>query len=163
MPQQAVIVGPSGGALDNAGERLKLARPDQWPDPDPDIAEQVEYIQVDRVRYNDKAPWPTPPSGNGPSLERVAAAGYGNDPANWAASESVGGTPGAANSVASVPGDLDGDGDVDLVDFGRFQACFRGPGQPAPMPACASADFDGDDCVDLLDFRQFLLHFTGPR
>ena len=32
-----------------------------------------------------------------------------------------------------APADWDGDMDVDLVDFGVFQACFNGPNRP---PAC---------------------------
>ena len=48
------------------------------------------------MHYNNVAPWPTQPANGGPSLVRVHLADYGNDPANWMASN-VGGTPGAAN------------------------------------------------------------------
>jgi len=50
-----------------------------------------------------------------------------------------------------VPGDFDHDGDVDLSDFGHFQRCFSGPGNPFP-DGCRSADFDLDGDVDGLDF-----------
>lgn len=57
-----------------------------------------------------------------------------------------------------TPGDADGDGDVDLVDFAWFQKCF---GQPAVGP-CACLDLDGDGDVDLKDFKLFVALLTGP-
>jgi V8-like Glu-specific endopeptidase len=58
-------------------------------------------------------------------------------------------------------GDADGDGDVDLTDFGAFQLCFTGPGGDA-LPTCVNvfdSDLDGD--VDLIDFAAFQIAFTG--
>ncbi len=46
--------------------------------------------------------------------------------------DDVTGTAGIEGPGA-VAGDFDGDGDVDLADFGIFQACFNGPNRP---PAC---------------------------
>ncbi|MBN1673693.1 MAG: lamin tail domain-containing protein [Kiritimatiellae bacterium] len=91
------IFGPYAGVLNNAGESLKLWRPDT---PDP---AGTPWILVDRVQYDDNSPWPENADGDGPSLERQDAHAYGNDPANWAASRSAGGTPGAANSGVLVP------------------------------------------------------------
>lgn len=51
-----------------------------------------------------------------------------------------------------VPGDFDLDGDVDQEDFGVFQSCYSGSGQPQTAPACADARMDADDDVDLDDF-----------
>lgn len=61
--------------------------------------------------------------------------------------------------------DFDCDGDVDLADFGGFQACFRGKDLPfgGDGDGCARADVDSDDDVDLDDFRQFLTCFNGPN
>jgi hypothetical protein len=60
-----------------------------------------------------------------------------------------------------TPGDCDGDGDVDLVDFGEVQLCFTGPGGTID-PGCECADFDEDGDIDLVDFGEFQLAFTGP-
>ena len=42
-----------------------------------------------------------------------------------------------ANSSHQIPVDFDGDGDVDQDDFGVFQRCYSGAGNPAD-PACAN-------------------------
>ena len=96
VPAQVPIFGPYAGVLDNAGESLKLWRPDT-----PDI-EGVPWILVDRVKYNDNSPWPESADGDGPALERLAGTLYGNDPMNWSASAASNGTPGAANSGVLV-------------------------------------------------------------
>ena len=65
------------------------------------MAAQNGYVpsyRVDHVNYNNAAPWPTEPDGNGPALIRIHTADYGNDAINWEASN-VGGTPGQANIV----------------------------------------------------------------
>jgi len=64
------------------------------------------------------------------------------------------------STVALVAGDLDGDGDVDLLDFGIFQANFTGPDGSGMTPG--DGDLDGDGDVDLLDFGTFQANFTGP-
>ena len=60
-----------------------------------------------------------------------------------------------------VPGDCNGDGNVDLDDFVAFQICFTGTGGPV-APGCECVDFDGDDDVDLQDFLAFQTAYTGP-
>ncbi len=55
----------------------------------------------------------------------------------------------------SQPGDFDGDFDVDLTDFGFFQACYTGTTVPQTDPACAPALLDPDTDVDLNDFGVF--------
>jgi cytochrome c peroxidase len=64
-----------------------------------------------------------------------------------------------------TPGDIDGDGDVDLADFAVFGQCFGGSNQP-PAGACPSpliADLDADGDVDLSDFATFAQNFTGAH
>jgi uncharacterized lipoprotein YddW (UPF0748 family) len=57
-------------------------------------------------------------------------------------------------------GDLDGDGDADLVDFASFAGCLQGPGVPVDQ-ACSPADADGDGDVDLHDARKLQDAYTG--
>jgi hypothetical protein len=73
-------------------------------------------------------------------------------------------------ALASLEGDFDDDGDVDLDDLAALVACHDGPGRvPQPNdPAtttceveCLNAfDFDGDWDVDLEDFAAFQRAFT---
>ncbi|MCI0747635.1 MAG: lamin tail domain-containing protein [Verrucomicrobia subdivision 3 bacterium] len=74
--------------LENEGEALGLEKPN------PEAL--MPAIEMERVRYNDKSPWPTEADGEGPSLERFAAAEYGNDPVNWR-TVAAGGSPGRVN------------------------------------------------------------------
>ena len=93
IPQSIPIFGPWDGKLSNDGESVKLYRPGT-----PDPGGLFSYIRMDRVKYNDAAPWPEAADGTGPSLERRVATQYGNDPTNWVAA-TPGGTPGQANNV----------------------------------------------------------------
>jgi hypothetical protein len=61
-----------------------------------------------------------------------------------------------------IPGDLDGDGDVDLVDHGLFQACLSGFSVPPPA-GCDAAKLDLDIDVDGDDFNLFLGCMSGPN
>ena len=58
------------------------------------------------------------------------------------------------------PADLDDDGDVDQIDFGRFQACYSGDGQ-SYGPDCPVADLSGDGDVDEEDFGVFRNCLSG--
>jgi hypothetical protein len=74
--------------LENEGEAVRLEKPNSEP--------LMPAIDMERVRYNDKSPWPTEADGEGPSLERFAPAEYGNDPINWR-TVAAGGSPGRLN------------------------------------------------------------------
>ena len=94
-----VLVGPLQGRLDNAGEAVELHRPDA-PQPPGDIdAGFVPMLLVDRVIYDDLAPWPTAADGGGASLQRLAPALYANEPLNWKAEPPTAG-------LTNVPGPL---------------------------------------------------------
>jgi hypothetical protein len=58
--------------------------------------------------------------------------------------------------------DADFDCDVDLIDFGPFQACFTGTGPTALGDNCGIFDHEPDQDVDLDDFVAFLNAVTGP-
>ncbi|MHB1307819.1 MAG: lamin tail domain-containing protein [Limisphaerales bacterium] len=89
IPDTVPVFGPFQGTLQNNGEWIEIQQPDA-----PDLVTNslgelkvvVPFVTIDAVRYNDKAPWPTNAAGFGPSLERLQAAAYGNDPLNWRAS-----------------------------------------------------------------------------
>jgi uncharacterized lipoprotein YddW (UPF0748 family) len=59
-------------------------------------------------------------------------------------------------------GDMDQDGDVDLVDFAYFAFCMQGPGHAyIEGHDCLNGDADGDQDVDLADFASFQQVFEG--
>lgn len=99
IPSTTWIVGPYTNALNNAGERLALYKPDppQLP-PHPD-AGFVPYILVEEVDYSPNAPWPTVSDGNGPALRRRLPVGFADDPASWEADVS---TPPTAPAIQIV-------------------------------------------------------------
>ena len=84
----AVPVLPATFDLGDSGESLELLKPNADPLRPP--------IRIERVRYNDKAPWPTEAAGRGFALERVSATAFGNDPLNWHTA-APGGSPGFFN------------------------------------------------------------------
>ena len=55
----------------------------------------------------------------------------------------------------SDPPDYDGDGDVDLEDYGHFEDCATGPEVGLAAIECEDADFDQDGDVDQADFGVF--------
>jgi hypothetical protein len=102
VPAGVPIFGPYPGELQGGGESLALQRPDNSDLDTNSGSLYVPYIDVDVVRYNDKAPWPTNADGLGSSLERLNATVYGNDPINWRASPG-GPSPGLENTGNRAP------------------------------------------------------------
>ncbi len=140
VPPSQPIYGPWSGALSDAGEGVRLLRPDppQLP-PAPD-AGFVPYVLVERIRYEPTAPWATNGVGNGKSLQRIAAANFGNEPLNWFTALP---TAGVANLQ-----DSDGDG---LPDYWELE---NGMNPTNAFGANgASGDLDGDGQSNLQEFR----------
>jgi hypothetical protein len=103
-------------ALDNAGERIQI-----W-----DGANNI----IKDFSYDEVAPWPKSPDGDGPSLvlKRPSATVDLSNGVNWRPSYAVGGSPGvsdslslaswsATNGVSDLTIDTDGDG---LTNFGEY-------------------------------------------
>ena len=88
------VAGEYTGSLDNGGETISLLMP---------VGGNL-WTELDRVRYDDLAPWPTDADGLGPSLQLVDALQDNARVANWRGSlaQTVLYTPGAANSVAAT-------------------------------------------------------------
>ena len=127
-----VLVGPYAGKLDNANETIELKRPDV-----PNTNE-VPYLLVERVHYADAAPWPPAADGTGLSLQRLDAAAFGDDPANWVAAAP---TPGPS----AAPADSDGDGLPDA-----WESFY---GLDPHNPNDAVLDSDGDHLTNWQEFR----------
>ena len=78
------LFGPFSGNLGNADDRVILRKPGLPVAPPAPDAGTVPYVEVDRVEYASRAPWPTNPVPDASSvLRRLSNAVYGNDPANW--------------------------------------------------------------------------------
>ncbi len=101
VPEGTPIFGPWNGKLDNSQDSIELVRPDLPVPPGTPDAGLVSHILVDKVNYQDTAPWPTGlPDGLGAALGRVDASAYGDDPANWRLAPR---TPGAPLPTGDIP------------------------------------------------------------
>ncbi|HVY69813.1 MAG TPA: lamin tail domain-containing protein, partial [Verrucomicrobiae bacterium] len=83
------VLGPCTGALNNAGDTIKLV-------------EASGAIKLD-LSYSPSAPWPVAADGTGHSLSLLRPS-YGEaDPRAWGASEAIGGSPGGLDTLLSNP------------------------------------------------------------
>ncbi|MCC7293199.1 MAG: hypothetical protein IT449_14155 [Phycisphaerales bacterium] len=102
-------------------------------------------------------------SGGGTGFD-LAASGFESIQYVYLTSE--GGEVDALADVAPAPaasGDVDRDGDVDLVDFARLQECWTGSGGGVGRCECRSANFDADGDVDFDDYAIMHATWSGPR
>ncbi|MBN1852578.1 MAG: lamin tail domain-containing protein [Pirellulales bacterium] len=144
------LVGPYDGQLDNGGEEIRLLAPTAPPQ---GANDPVHYL-IDRVTYDDSAPWPSQPDGAGPALARITDEAFGDDPANWLAMVP---TPGSVPFVSITPGDFDADNDVDSTDLDLWHAGFGT--RTGATRIDGDADADGD--VDGNDFLAWQIHFAS--
>jgi hypothetical protein len=82
-------VGPIGFGLSGNGELIRLYNPD--------------VLQIDTVNYDDTAPWPVEPDGNGPTLELINPTLDNALASSWKASYTPHGTPGEPNFYVDMP------------------------------------------------------------
>ena len=66
------------------------------------------------------------------------------------------------SALVSIPGNLDGDTDVDLADFATLQTEVTGSGTPYAWWESGLVDFDTDGDVDAQDMVRFFAHWSGP-
>jgi hypothetical protein len=117
--------------LSNGGETIVLAT--------------AGGASIQTIEFDDVAPWPTTPDGNGPSLEIIDPLGDPSDGANWRASAALAGSPGW-DGIPGAPGDYDRDLDVDGNDFLTWQRTLG-----SRTPALVGADGSNNLQVDAPD------------
>ncbi|MBU4460239.1 MAG: lamin tail domain-containing protein, partial [Verrucomicrobia bacterium] len=135
IPAHVQVFGPFEGALDAAGERIRLRKPGS-----PEADGFVPYVLVEEIEYDDDPPWPAAGCVGGRSIERVNPAWFGNDPAHWRA-----GLPAGAPGAPLTGGDSDGDGIPDEWEI----ECFGDIGPPGHGPdRDGNGRPDGDQFID---------------
>ena len=140
------LLGGFDNELNDGGERVQLQRPDTPPVDQPGL---IPGLYEDEVLYDDLTPWPAA-DGTGVSLNRVDATAYGNASGSWIAGSP---TPGRVD-FSSLPGDLTGDGVVDVHDIDFLCGAISGP-------YMESADLNSDGTVDLADVETLVTGFLG--
>jgi hypothetical protein len=129
------VFGPYLGSLNNAGEKIRLFRPDfpiEAPDPD---AGFVPFYLAEELSYDDELPWPLTVNGTGDYLVRKELEVYGNEAQNWQSS-------GVTGPVAFT--DRDEDGILDEWELAN--------GLNPLVASDAEADFDGDGFTNRSEF-----------
>ncbi len=92
--QTIPVIGEFPGNLDNAGEAIRLVKPQG--------AGGTNDLVISDVQYSSSLPWPTNANGLGPSLQLIDSSKGSYSVANWAATapdDANRVTPGRANSV----------------------------------------------------------------
>ncbi|NOX57745.1 MAG: hypothetical protein GXP29_02665 [Planctomycetes bacterium] len=76
--------------------------------------------------------------------------------------EDVGLLVGQLTGAMPLPGDLDADGDIDIVDYGMFQVCLLDSNTVGFEIVCQYADVNRDGAVDASDYPKFNTRLNGP-
>jgi hypothetical protein len=96
--------------------------------------------------FDDSAPWPTSPDGDGKSLVIIDPLGDASSAVNWRASYYDGGSPGRDD--LPIPGDFLTDGVVDQADYAAWKTAFG----DAATHVGHGADGNGDGMIDIADY-----------
>ena len=132
------IAGPLSGNLDNAGDTVRLTRPDYPPAWEP---HHFPNVVEDEVSFDDTLYWPDSVDGQGDALHRIGVNGWGNDPNSWRASRPTPGT-------------------VDMAFAGLVISELNyDPHDPTNVEAAVDATLDNDDFefIELLNFGDQLI------
>ncbi len=140
------IIGPYRGRIDNGGERIQLLRPDEPPADEPNF---IPMMLEDEIAYDDAAPWPVTADGGGDALNRVLPANWGSFVGSWTAAPP---NPGSVRGL-NVPGDLTGDGQVDVADVDALCTSLRSND--------ANGDLNADGRTDQGDLRMLIVDILG--
>jgi hypothetical protein len=145
------LLGPYSGTLSDMGGSVQLLRP---------LADRSEWALVDRVAYDDRAPWPADVRETGRSLQRRGPDAFGDAPQSWLAADPTPGT------VQFTPlGDMDLNGRVDAEDINGFVLALLRPQEYAAdfgVPATFAGDLDQDGDVDFDDIGDLLVRLSEP-
>ena len=75
-----LVLGVYSGHLSNGGDTVDIYQVGNLESGSVAAANgYVPSYRVDHINYNNAAPWPTEPDGDGPALIRINTADYGND------------------------------------------------------------------------------------
>jgi len=99
VPTNVPVFGPYSGKLNNKGDTLELYKPDAVLLPPRLDAGFVPSILVEKIKFEDSAPWPTGADKTGLALHRISHTGYANDSTNWFAGPSMPGNP----TIPTIP------------------------------------------------------------
>lgn len=105
-----------GGKLSNDGENIQILKPAE--EYVKNYETTFEYILIEEVRYNDKAPWSINADGNGTGLARIDMATFANDPANWADGSEIA----PSLTADATDNDIEHDIDIEFTDDAVWRA-----------------------------------------
>ena len=165
----ARFIGGYRGQLSDLGESFRLERPDAPPPDDPSV---TPYLTVDKVDYDEHAPWP---SAVGAALSRVSPVVSGEHATSWVVSTSPGvatyeDTDFTGDGMTSV-GDVDRllDAIQQAADHSFFDVNRDGAVDEADLSALLATigslpgDANLDGSVNALDLNEIGLHWQQPR
>ena len=153
IDESVTLVGPwqNAGALANGGERIDLQRAVDGADLDED---QLEYILIDQVDYEDDQLWPASADGQGDSLHRRGPVLIGNQADVWIGSVP---TPGSTDFTSTVFGDFNGDRQIDDLDIDLLGAAV------SSAQEIVNFDLNRDGQVTSSDFEHLVEQVMGTR
>ena len=142
------LVGPLLGELGNESGVVRVERATVDGIDDPDRSQ----VLVDRVAYVNSADWPRDLNGSGQALTRLSPTAYGDFATSWT---SLRRSPGLTDFSDRSPGDVNGDGLVDVDDIDQLCAAIHGDTEERRF------DLNRDGQIDLSDYRRLIGDILG--